>query len=361
MLIKKTVLFESHKKLGARFIDFAGWRMPFSYTSSGEEHLNTRQFGGLFDVSHMGELRVQGKEALNLLKKLLPTNIQNLKEGQAQYSALLNYQGGMIDDIIVYCLNFSEEYFLCVNSGRVSLGFEWMKKEAQNYDVSLRDETDIWGLIAVQGPRAFPLCEKIFAMSFSSLAKRFYFQEMDGILFSRTGYTGEEGMEVYLPLERAVEVWELLLAEGKKLSVFPVGLGARDTLRLEMAYLLSGQDFDETRTLQEAGLGWLNRNPEDYIGKKASLAKKGENLRGFILTEPSGIPRKGHTVFSEEGERIGIVTSGAKSPTLEKMIGLAYIKGDWQKCLLEIHGQKVKAHLVKGPFLNINSNKEFKK
>ena len=329
--------------------------MPFSYTNPGEEHLNTRQFGGLFDVSHMGELRILGRDTLTFLKKLLPTDIQKLKEGQAQYSALLNHQGGIIDDIIVYCLKFSEEYFLCVNAGRVSFVFEWIKKEAENYDVSLKDETDMWGLIAVQGPRALLLCERVFKTSFSSLARKFRFQKMDNILFSRTGYTGEEGMEIYLPLNQTLETWDCLLEKGRELSVFPVGLGARDTLRLEMAYLLSGQDFDETRTLKEAGLDWLNRNPEDYVGKKTSLTGKKEKLRGFIIEKPSGIPRKGHTIFSEEGERIGFVTSGAKSPALEKMIGLAYIKGDRQGCLLEIHGQKVRACLIKGPFLKINS------
>ena len=351
MDIKKTILFDNHKKRGARFINFAGWRMPFSYTNPGKEHLNTRQHGGLFDVSHMGELRVVGKDALTFLKKLLPTDIQKLQEGQAQYSVLLNHQGGMIDDIIVYCLNFSKEYFLCVNAGRVSFVFEWIKKEAESYDVGLKDETDMWGLIAVQGPRAFPLCERVFKTSFSSLVRRFRFQKTNNMLFSRTGYTGEEGMEIYLPLDRTLEVWEHLLEKGKELSIFPVGLGARDTLRLEMAYLLSGQDFDETRTLKEAGLSWLNRNPENYIGKEAGFTNKGEKLRGFIIEESSGIPRKGHTVFSEDGERIGIVTSGAKSPSLEKMIGLAYIKENWERCLLEIHGQKLRADFIKGPFL----------
>lgn len=351
MSIKKTILFDHHKKLRARFIHFAGWRMPFSYSSPGKEHLNTRQHGGLFDVSHMGELRIQGKEALGLLKNLLPTDIQNLQEGQAQYSALLNHQGGIIDDLIVYCLKYSEEYFLCVNAGQIFFVFEWIKKEAENYTVNLRNETDMWSLIAVQGPKALPLCEKVFQTSFSSL-KRFHFKTLSGMLFSRTGYTGENGLEIYMPWKEAPGAWEPLLKEGGGFSICPVGLGARDTLRLEMGYLLSGQDFNESRTLEAAGLSRLKRNPENYIGKNASLSNE-EKLRGFVFEESSaGVPRKGNSVFSEKGDRIGVVTSGAKSPSLEKMIGLAYIKGSWENCLLEIHGQKSRAEFMKGPFLN---------
>ena len=351
MDIKKTILFDHHKKWGARFIHFAGWRMPFSYSSPGKEHLNTREHGGLFDVSHMGELRIQGKEALDLLKKLLPTDIQNLREGEAQYSALLNHQGGIIDDLIVYCLKFSEEYLLCVNAERVFVVVEWIEKEAKNYNIHLSDETDRWGLIAVQGPKALLLSEKVFQTSFTDL-KRFCFRVLNDMLFSRTGYTGEDGLEIYIPWKEVPPVWEYLLKEGKKFSVCPVGLGARDTLRLEMKYLLSGQDFNENRTLEAAGLGWLKKNPDNYIGKDVSLSNE-EKLKGFILEESSaGVPRKGDRVFSEKGEQIGVVTSGAKSPSLEKMIGLAYIKENWKNCLLEIHGQKCRAKFTKGPFLN---------
>ena len=349
MDVKKTVLFESHKNLGARFINFAGWRMPFSYTNPGEEHLNVRRFGGLFDVSHMGEIRIHGKRALEVLKKLLPTDIQKLKEGEAQYSALLNYQGGIIDDIIVYCLSFCEDYFLCVNASSKEKVFSWICEVSKGFDVRVEDETDLWGLVAVQGPKSFSLCERIFKTSFLQL-KKFQFQKKEGILFSRTGYTGEEGLEIYLPLDKTKVIWEILVEEGRKISIFPAGLGARDTLRLEMGYLLSGEDFDETRTLKMAGLNWLNRNPEGYIGKTSTLPDKGERLKGFIVEEPSGVPRKGCVVLSEEGISTGVVTSGAKSPTLEKMIGLAYIKGEGDQFFLEIHGQKVRACKVLGAF-----------
>ena len=325
--------------------------MPFAYTNPKEEHLNTRRFGGLFDVSHMGQLRLRGGESLSLLEKLLPTHIQRLQEGKAQYSALLNHQGGIIDDIIVYCLKFKKDYLLCVNAGPVEKVFRWIQKKTGAYKVNLTDETDQWSLIAVQGPKALGLCEQVFQTSFAGL-KRFGFQEIGGRLFSRTGYTGEDGLEVYLPPHQTPLIWQELLTKGEVCSVCPVGLAARNTLRLEMAYLLSGQDFDESRTLKAAGLGRLQKNPTEYIGKRASLIDNGETLRGFMMEDSPGVPRQGYSVFSATGELIGRVTSGAKSPNLEKMIGLAYIKGVREEIFVEIHGQKVKARLFKGPFLS---------
>ena len=361
---RKTVLFDSCRAQGARFIDFAGWRLPFSFTSPNEEHLCARSAGAFFDVSHMGEIRIQGRDSLRLLQKALPTNIGGLAEGRAQYSALLNRQGGLIDDLIAYCLKPGNDYLLCVNAGPKERVFSWIKAAARDggFELSAADESDLWAVIAVQGPKALALCEKISGLSFSKL-KRFCFLEKSGVLFSRTGYTGEDGLEIYLPTARAPAAWRRLAEAGKELGAVPAGLAARDTLRLEAGYLLSGQDFDESRGLKGAGLLRLRKNPEKnnyYIGKGAVPAKdaEGEVLRAFVLEETAGVgvPRRGALVFSESGETIGAVTSGAKAPSLNQMIGLAYILDEEggrprRRVLIEIHGEKRPAKLVKPPFI----------
>ena len=350
----KTPLFSSHKLQGARFVDFAGWKMPFSYTHPREEHLKVRESGGLFDVSHMGEIRVIGKDALPLLQKILPTVISKLKVGEAQYSILCNEEGGLIDDLIVYCLKEAEDYLICVNAAHKEKDFEWIQSHNHFKNITIEDQSNAWGLVAVQGPKSLKLCEKVFpSLSFLDL-KRFHFIFKDGFLFSKTGYTGEEGLEIYSPWDQTLSFWENLLTEGESFSFSPIGLGARDTLRLEMGYLLAGQDFDERRTPWEAGLSWLLKNPENYIGKKALLQRKEtvkERLQGFVVEGDSGVPRKAYLLFSEDGKPIGEVTSGAKSPNLEKMIGMAYIRGQREKCLLEIHGSQIPIRLVERPFL----------
>ena len=348
----KTPLFQSHKDLKARFIDFAGWRLPFSYSSPGEEHLNTRKFGGLFDVSHMGEIRIKGKGSLSFLQNLIPTDIQNLKTGQARYSVFCNREGGLIDDLIIYTFSPGEDYLLCVNAATREKDRLWLQSFSASADVSITDESSEWGMVAVQGPQAIDLCKAVFSKKDLESLKRFHFTWIEGILVSRTGYTGEEGVELYIPWEKALEVWEALVKQGRDFSIKPVGLGARNTLRLEMAYLLSGQDFDESRTPLEAGLSWLMTNKGEYVGKKGlKQTPFSEKLFGFIVEEPSGIPRTGYAVLSGSGESVGIVTSGAQSPSLEKMIGLAYIKEEVEDCFVNIHGASAKITRVSGPFL----------
>ena len=348
----KTPLFQSHKNLKARIIDFAGWHLPFCYTSPGEEHLNTRKSGGLFDVSHMGEFRVKGKESLSFLQKLIPTDIQNLNTGQARYSVLCNKEGGLIDDLIIYALSQGEEYLLCVNAATKEKDWLWINSFSSTCDVTVTDESAEWGMVAVQGPQAVALCEKVFSKTDIQSLKRFHFTWIENILVSRTGYTGEEGVELYIPLDKTLAVWENLVKQGRDFSVQPVGLGARNTLRLEMAYLLSGQDFNESRTPLEAGLSWLITNKGDYVGKKElEKSSVSEKLSGFIVEDPSGIPRTGHPVLSGQGEPVGVVTSGAQSPSLEKMIGLAYIKEEAEDCFVNVHGSSSQITRVSGPFL----------
>ena len=353
--MKKTALFESHKNTGARFISFAGWQMPFSYKSPALEHHQVRNTGGLFDVSHMGQIRIQGKDSLSFLERLLPSHLKSLKAGQALYSVLCSETGGLIDDLILYACS-DKNYLLCVNAAIKNKDLNWIQSQLRNEELSIQDESDRWALIAVQGPRSFDLCETVFPSIAFRQIPRFHFVEGENsFLFSRTGYTGEEGFELYIPWDQSLAVWNQLLKEGKAFSISPIGLGARDTLRLEMAYLLSGQDFDETKSPVQAGLSWLMTSEKNYIGKEAVLKQQAKGhysrLKGFILEEPSGVPRKGCNMYSGNGELIGTVTSGAKSPSLEKMIGLAYIQGRAEECYVDIRGAKVKADTVPIPFL----------
>ena len=352
--MKKTVLFESHKNQGAKFINFAGWRMPFSYSSPSQEHLQVRQSGGLFDVSHMGQIRIKGKDSLTFLEKLLPSNLKTLYPGKALYSILCLPTGGMIDDLIVYCLS-SKNYLLCVNSTFKDKDLEWIISQQNKEEVLIQDESDQWALIAIQGPQCFELAQRLFPSIDFKQIKKFHFLEQDSCLLARTGYTGEEGFEFYIPQEQGLAIWEKMLKEGKELSVHPIGLGARDTLRLEMAYLLSGQDFDESKSPLQAGLSWLLKNPENYIGKSALLEQKAlgnyPQLQAFIMAELSAVPRKGYSIYSQTGEKIGEVTSGAKSPSLNKMIGLGYIQGDTNQALIDIRNFKIKANIISKPFL----------
>ena len=353
--MSKTALHESHLKLGAKMISFAGWKMPFSYSNPREEHLNVRKHGGLFDVSHMGEIRIQGKDSLVFLESLVPSAVQSLVANKAQYSFLCNEEGRLLDDLIIYCLTKGEDYLLCVNSATKDKDKQWLESHAKNLNVEVKDESAFWGMIAVQGPKSIDLCQKIFPFIDFYSIKKFHFIFQDGYIFSRTGYTGEEGFEIYIPWNQCASCWENLLEKGSSFSILPVGLGARDTLRLEMAYLLSGQDFNEAYTPLEAGLSWVMKNPKNYTGKDKLLKQSKKDiekrLKGFIMEEALGVPRKGYSVLSKTGEIIGSVTSGAKSPSLEKMIGLAYIKEQEKSCFLDIRGSKVRASIVSGPFL----------
>ena len=307
-------------------------------------------------MSHMGELRVKGKGSLPFLQNLIPTDIQNLKTGQARYSVFCNREGGLIDDLIIYTFSPGKDYLLCVNAATREKDWLWLKSFSAA-DVSITDESSEWGMVAVQGPQAIGLCEAFFSKKDLRSLKRFHFTWIGDILVSRTGYTGEEGVELYIPWEKTLEIWEALVKKGQDFSIKPVGLGARNTLRLEMAYLLSGQDFDESRTPLEAGLSWLMTNKGEYVGKKRlEQTPVSEKLSGFIVEESSGIPRTGYPILSGSGKSVGIVTSGAQSPSLEKMIGLAYIKEEAKDCFVNIHGTSAKITRVSGPFLK-NSGK----
>ena len=242
-----------------------------------------------------------------------------------------------------------------MNSAFKDKDLEWIKSQHTTEKLLIQDESEEWTLIAVQGSHCFELCRKLFSSIDFTQIKKFHFIEEDSCILARTGYTGEEGFEIYIPQERGLALWEKFIQEGKEFSMSPIGLGARDTLRLEMAYLLSGQDFDESKSPLQAGLDWLLKNPENYIGKSAILKQKEQGsypkLQAFIMEETVAVPRTGYSIYSKTGEIIGQVTSGAKSPSLKKMIGLGYIAGKYENCWIDIRGSKVKAHIVSKPFL----------
>jgi aminomethyltransferase len=266
--MKKTPLAELHEKLGARMVDFAGWWMPVQYVGLREEHDNVRKNVGLFDVSHMGEVRVKGPKALMTLQWLTTNDVAKLNDGEAHYSLLPNDQGGLVDDIIVYCLKRDTDYLVCVNASNKDKDFAWMVKNNKGAD--LTDESEQWGQIAIQGPKALELCDRVLGMKVSAM-KSFNIQsgQFKGhrIMVATTGYTGEKGCEVFVDAAGAGALWNELLEKGKDLGVAPIGLGARDTLRTEMKYSLYGHEIDDTTNPYEAGLGWVIKpQSKDFLG-----------------------------------------------------------------------------------------------
>ncbi|HMN68022.1 MAG TPA: glycine cleavage system aminomethyltransferase GcvT, partial [Bdellovibrionales bacterium] len=331
---KSTPLKDEHIALGAKMVDFAGWYMPVEYSGLRAEHENVRARVGLFDVSHMGEIRIKGDKALETVEWLTSNHAGRLEKGQAQYSLLTNAAGGLVDDLIVYCMEKGTDYLLCVNASNTDKDFAWIV--ANNRGAEIVNESEEWGQIAVQGPLGLMLTAKIFGEvvrdipSFEFRPGKFSGQTC---LIARTGYTGEDGVEIFVPANHTAELWRALLREGEKFGVTPVGLGARDTLRTEMKYPLYGHEIDDKINPYSAGLGWVIKpDKKDFIGRAAMLAGKEEGLArkliGFKMTE-RGIPRQGYKLFSTEGQEIGFVTSGTPSPSTGENIGVGYVDKAW--------------------------------
>lgn len=358
--MKKTPLADTHVNSGARMVDFAGWYMPVQYVGLREEHDNVRKNVGLFDVSHMGEIRVKGPKALETLEWLTTNDVSKLNDGEAQYSLLPNDQGGLVDDIIVYCLSKNSDYLVCVNASNKDKDFAWMTKHNKGADMT--DESDRWGQIAIQGPKALELCDRVLGVKVSEMkpftVKSTKFQNHN-IMIATTGYTGEKGCEVFVEAGGTVALWTALMEQGKDLGVMPIGLGARDTLRTEMKYSLYGHEIDDTTNPYEAGLGWVVKPAKkDFMGKALIVGKKEAGLErtlvGFKMLE-KGIPRQGYSLFSFDNKEIGKVTSGTHSPSLDEPIGIAFISTAYAKegteFQLDIRGRKVKAMVCKTPFI----------
>jgi aminomethyltransferase len=361
--LKKTPLAEEHVALGARMVDFAGWWMPVQYSGVKEEHLSTRSAGGLFDVSHMGEIRVKGPNALKTLEWLTTNHVAKLQSGDAHYTSLPNDQGGLVDDIIIYCLEKDQDYFVCVNASNKDKDFQWMLKN--NLGADITDESSQWSQIAVQGPKAAELCKKVLAIDLSQYAAfKVFSVQYKGhkVLVATTGYTGETGCELFIESAGSVDLWKQLVAEGAGLGIVPVGLGARDTLRTEMKYSLYGHEIDDQINPYAAGLGWVIKpDAKDFLGKKEFLAGKEKGLThklvGFVPLE-KGIPRQGYELYAADAAsraKIGWVTSGTHSPSLDAPVGIAYIKSEFAalgtEFLLDIRGRKVKCRVSPTPFV----------
>ncbi len=377
---KKTFLYEEQEKLNAKLIPFAGWLMPVSYKGIIEEHNAVRNNVGLFDVSHMGEVFIYGKDSLAFLQKLVPQNIAKLKKNCAIYCQLTNKKGGIIDDLIIYKLDEpNKEYLLIVNASRIDEDLNWMVRNSLGFDVNIINDSHNFSLLAIQGPNASKLLDKL-GMKKDSQPQYFSIKRGEikniNVLVARTGYTGEDGFEILVKNDYSAYLWDKILNEGKEFDIMPIGLGARDTLRLEAALHLYGNDLDETTTPVEAGLGWsvAKDKDEDYNGKDIIMGqlrgeiKKTKKLIGFVMEDK--IPaRHGYEVYFEN-KKIGIVTSGGPSPVLKKNIGLAYLYTDNETSLntlektigttvqIMIRNKLYNAQIVKKPFIEKKCKKE---
>jgi aminomethyltransferase len=365
--LKRTPLWDEHRNAGAKLVSFAGYDMPVQYRSGIiAEHQAVRKFAGLFDVSHMGEIDVKGPQALDLVQYVTTNDASKLEYGQAQYSVMCRPDGGAIDDCIVYRMR--DGYMIVVNASNRVKDRDWIAHHAQNFDCEVTDRSDEIALIALQGPRA----EKILARATDAdLPAIAYYHFAEGqvagvpAIISRTGYTGEDGFELYLDAGAAVKVWRKLLEVGAADGLTPAGLGARDSLRLEMGYALYGNDIDEKRTPLEAGLGWVTKlDKSDFIGADALRKLKEQGLRqrlvGFVLKE-RGFPRHGYEVRGN-GQGAGEVTSGTVSPSLDKGVGLAYVASELSKpgtaIEIMVRDKAIPAEVTRPPFYQEGSVKK---
>jgi len=356
-MAQRTPLHDVHVRAGARMVEFAGWVMPVQYAGILAEHEAVRERAGLFDVSHMGEVIFRGPKALASLQRLFTNDLARCQDGQAQYGALCREGGGIVDDVVVYRRS-AEDLLVCVNAANRQKDFDWLHGHAFGADVT--NESDAWGQLALQGPLAPEVVQKLTSVRLSSVGTyRFTEGDVAGVrcMLARTGYTGEDGFELFCAAEAAPRLWAALMDAGQPEGVQPCGLGARDSLRLEMAYRLYGQDMDDGTTPLEAGLGWVVKlDKGDFVGREALVKQKeaglSRKLVGFVLTEP-GIPRHGYPVL-QEGKPVGTVTSGTKSPSLGTAIGLAYVPpalaAEGSTFAVEIRGRPAAAKVVKTPF-----------
>jgi aminomethyltransferase len=359
MWMKRTRLYAEHEKLGAKFVEFFAWEMPVEYSGIIDEHLAVRQRAGLFDVSHMGEIIVSGPQALDFVQYLTPNNAARLTTEKAQYSALSTPQGTFVDDLLIYCLD-ENSYLLVVNAANTDKDYQWIQSHKKGFDVQVENKSDDYTQLALQGPESLKILQPLTEIVLESLQS---FGVSSGsvagveALVSRTGYTGEDGFELYTLSENPERIWNAIIEEGKTLGLLPVGLGARDTLRLEARLMLYGNDIDETTTVLEADLGWLVKFKKgDFLGRDALLKQKegGVNRKivGFELAE-RGVARPHYPVFIR-GERISEVRSGSYSPFLQKSIGLTYLPIEYTEFgtefEIEIRGKHVKARVVPTPF-----------
>lgn len=356
---KRITLHDTHVKLGAKILPFAGYEMPILYNNLIQEHLAVRQNMGVFDVSHMGEFILKGPKAIDLIQKLCTNDASVLTDGKVQYTCMTNNEGGIVDDLLVYRWN-QNEYYLVVNASNIDKDWDWITSH-NTEGVEMENISDRLSLFAVQGPNAVALVQQLTNLDISALDNyEFLAGTVAGIqdvIISTTGYTGAGGVEIYVWNTHAQQMWDKLFEIGEPMGLVPVGLGARDTLRTEMGYCLYGHDIDDKTSPIEAGLGWITKFNKTFTMSEHHLAiktnKPTQKLVGIELIE-RGIPRQYYPILNEKGHKIGQVTSGTQSPSLGKGIGMAYIKTEYaiqgQEIFVEIRTNKVRAKVVKMPF-----------
>jgi aminomethyltransferase len=370
--IKNTPLTDIHIALGAKMAAFAGYNMPISYTGIKEEHTCVRTSVGVFDVSHMGEFIVRGKQALDLVQKVTSNDASKLIIGQAQYSCLPNTEGGIVDDLLVYrldedqCSAGEQAYMLVVNASNIDKDWNWIQQYAKDFDTKMINISDQTALLAVQGPKAIQVIQKLTDVDLSAISY-YHFTKgkvagLDNVLISATGYTGAGGFELYVNNSSATKLWDALFETGKDFDIQPIGLGARDTLRLEMGFCLYGNDIDDTTSPIEAGLGWITKTKKgDFVNvetfKRQITEGVTRKLVGFELSDRR-VPRHDYEIFDAQDNVIGKVTSGTSSPSLDKPIGLGYVKKGFDTEGSEIFiafggGKKLAAKVVKLPFYKV--------
>ena len=358
-MMKNIALSQIHKALGAKMIPFAGFNMPVQYEGVTAEHINVRENVGVFDVSHMGEFIIRGEGAFELVQKVTSNDVSNLVDGKVQYSCLPNGKGGIVDDLLVYRMD-EQTYFLVVNASNIDKDWDWISSH-NTKGVEMLNISKDTSLLAVQGPKAAKALQNLTEMNISEM-KYYTFQKgtfagKNNVLISTTGYTGAGGFEIYFKNEDAEDIWNAVFEAGKDFNITPVGLAARDTLRLEMGFCLYGNDIDDTTSPLEAGLGWITKLTNDFVDSDFLKQQKQEGVKrrliGFELLD-RGVPRHGYDVLNAQGDKIGVVTSGTMSPSLKKAIGLAYVpinmKAEGTDIYIAVRKKQLKAKVVSLPF-----------
>ncbi|MDN3667452.1 glycine cleavage system aminomethyltransferase GcvT [Algibacter miyuki] len=357
--MKNTALSQTHEALGAKMVPFAGYNMPVQYEGVIAEHETVRSGVGVFDVSHMGEFLIEGEHALDLIQKVSSNDATKLTIGKAQYSCMPNDDGGIVDDLIIYKIK-ETTYLLVVNASNIEKDWNWIQSK-NDVGAEMRDLSENYALLAIQGPKAIEAMQSITSQDLSAI--KFYnfvvgdFAGVENVIISATGYTGSGGFEIYCKNTEAKQIWDNVFKAGADFGIKPIGLAARDTLRLEMGYCLYGNDIDDTTSPIEAGLGWITKFTKDFTNSEALKAEKEKGaerkLIAFELDE-RGIPRHGYDIVDGNGNKIGVVTSGTMSPSLNKGIGLGYVPtvlaGVDSKINIQIRKKAVPATIVKLPF-----------
>jgi aminomethyltransferase len=358
--LKNTALSDKHISLGAKMVPFAGYNMPVSYSGLNDEHATVRDAVGMFDVSHMGEFILKGPDALDLIQRVTSNDASVLVDGKAQYSCLPNENGGIVDDLIVYRVA-ENHYMLVVNASNIDKDWNWISK-FNTKGVDMQNISDDTSLLAIQGPNALQTLQKLTDVNLSEIPYYAFrigkFNGVDNVVISNTGYTGAGGFEIYFPNSAAEKMWDAIMEAGKEFGIKPIGLGARDTLRLEMGFCLYGNDIDDTTSPIEAGLGWITKFTKEFTNSKNILAHKengvSRKLIGFEMID-RGIPRHDYEIVDAAGNLIGKVTSGTQAPTLQKGIGMGYVATEFAKpdaeIFVKVRDKALKAKVVKMPFL----------